>query len=142
LTEVGLEFGGNTSREGGEDSVGFSIRKLGIAEDSDELLDARHHDGLVIVTSEDVAEDVLEVREALVRLVTDDAGKTEGRELSVEGLGVLNSRRIVEREDTEDVSTFESCSRLLDELSDTIFSRDERHDHLQSESRYVSSCRQ
>lgn len=125
-----LEAGGDTAGEGGEDGIGLAVGKLGVAEDDDELLEGRVHDGLVIVTSEDVEEDGLEVGEALVSLATDDVGKAEGRELAVEGLGVVNAAGVVEREDTEDVSSLEGHSRLLDELGDTILRGNERHDHL------------
>lgn len=74
LTEGSFEFGRDTSREGREDGIRFSVRKFGVTKNRDELLDRSHHDSLVIVTGEDVAKNVFEVREALVRLVTDDAG--------------------------------------------------------------------
>lgn len=128
--DLGLEVGGETAGEGGEDGVGFAVGKLGVAEDRDELLDGALHDRLVVVTGEDVGKDLLEEGEALVRLVPDDAGEAEGGELAVEWSGVVDSAGVVEGEDAEDVSGFESDSRLLDELGDSVLGGDEGHDHL------------
>lgn len=68
--------------------------------------------------------------------VTDDIWKSESRKLAIEGSGVANLAGIVERENSEDISSFESDSRLLDELSDTVFGGDKRHDHLNKKSKH------
>lgn len=129
--EARLEAGRETSGERRENRVRLTVRQLGVPQNGDELLDGCLHDRLVVVTSEDVGEDLLEVDEALVGLVTDDGGETEGGELAVERLGVVDARGVVEGEDTEDVAGFEGDSWLLDELGDSVLRRDERHDHLQ-----------
>lgn len=134
-----LEVGRKTAGEGREDGVRFAVRKLGVAEDRDELLDGALHDRLVVVTGEDIGEDLLEEGEALVGLVPDDTGEAEGRELAVEGSRVVDAAGVVEGEDSEDVSGLEGDSRLLDELGDSVLGGDERHDHLCAKEK-VSKC--
>lgn len=130
LAERRLEASGDTSRQGREDRAGFAVRELRVAENRDELLDARLHDRLVVVAGKDVGEDLLKVRKALERLVADNVRQAELRKLTVERLGVVDATRVVERENAEDVAGSERGSRLLDQLGNTVFGSNERHDHL------------
>lgn len=64
-----------------------------------------------------------------MRLVADDARRTVGGQLTGERLRVLDSTRVVKRENTENIARREDNARLLEELGNAIFAGDERHDH-------------
>ncbi len=63
-------------------------------------------------------------------LGTDDDGKTKVGKLTSERLGVLDTARVVERENTNDVSGSESDTGSLDERDNTVLGSDKGQVHL------------
>jgi hypothetical protein len=75
-------------------------------------------------------EDIVEEREALSGLSTDNDRLAVGRELVNESLGLLDTAGVVKSQNTENVTSLEGGSGLLDELDNTILLGNERHVHL------------
>ena len=92
-----------------------------LMENGKELFQGSSHDGLVIETVENVVEDTKSVCETLVGLAARDVRVSHRGEETFEGLGMLDASRVIEGEDTENVSGLQADTRLLDKLDDTIF---------------------
>ncbi|CAF3637776.1 unnamed protein product [Fusarium graminearum] len=130
LGELSIKLLGHARVEGRELGVPLAVGKLGIAEDLDKLLQGVVHDDGVVVTQKNVVEDVVEEREALSGLGTDNDRLTVLGKLVNESLSLLNAARVIESEYTEDITSLESGTGLLDELDNTILLGKERHVHL------------
>jgi hypothetical protein len=130
LSELSVKLLWHTRVESRELGVPLAVGKLGITENLNELFEGVGHDDRVVVTQENVMEDVVEEREALSGLGTDNNRLAIGGELVDESLSLLDAAGVVKGQDTEDITSLESSSGLLDELDDTIFLSNERHVHL------------
>jgi hypothetical protein len=75
-------------------------------------------------------EDVVEEREALSGLSTDNNRLAVSGKLVDESLSLLDAAGVVKSEDTEDITSLEGGTGLLDELDNTILLGNERHVHL------------
>lgn len=130
LSELGIELLGHASMKGRELSGELAVGELGITKNLNQVLQCLLHDDLVIVTHEDVLESVIEKTELLSGLLTHDNRSTELGKLAEERLSLLDTARIIESKDTEDVTGLEGSSGLLDELNDTVLLGNQRHIHL------------
>ena len=65
--------------------------------------------------------------ETLKRLFPSDCRRTKRRREGIKWLRVLYMSRIIKREDTQNVAWFESDSRLLDKLRNTVLGCNQRH---------------
>ncbi|CEI38582.1 unnamed protein product [Fusarium venenatum] len=130
LGELSIELLRHTRVEGGELSVPLAVGKLGVAEDLDELPQGAGHDNRVVVTQKNVLEGVVEEREALSGLGTDNNRLAVRGKLVDESLSLLDAAGVIESKDTEDITSLEGGSGLLDELDNTILLGKERHVHL------------
>jgi len=83
----------------------FSVRKLGVTENLDKLLEGGGHDNLVIVTINNILENGGEECESLWRLGADDLRRAEVRKLAIERSSVLDTTRVIQSQYTEDVTS-------------------------------------
>jgi hypothetical protein len=130
LLQLSIKLCGHTRVESRCLSIPLAIWQLGIAENSDELLECVLHDDWVVETLHDALENVVKECEALGSLVAQDLGRTHLRELTKERLSRLDSGGIVERQYTKNITGLESGSGLLDEVDKTVLLSDQRHVHL------------
>ena len=130
LSELGIELLGHASMKSRELSGELAVRKFGVTENINKILQGLLHDDLVVEAHKDVLESVIEKTELLSGLLADDNRGTKLRELTEERLSLLDTARVIEGEDTEDVTGLEGSAGLLDELDDTILLGNERHVHL------------
>ena len=108
----------------------FTVRKFGVAENFNKLLQGGVHDDLVVETSQDVPQDAVKDKESLRRLGTGDLGRTNVGKLSCERLRMLDTRWVVKSENSQNITGFKSRTGLLNKLDDTILLRNQRHVHL------------
>jgi hypothetical protein len=130
LSELSIELLGHTRVESRELSVPLAVWKLGVAEDLDKLLQGVGHDDRVVVTQKNVVEGVVEEREALSGLSTDNNRLAVRGKLVNESLSLLDTAGVIESKYTENITSLEGGTRLLDELDNTILLGKERHVHL------------
>jgi len=110
--------------------VELEIRKLRGLEDLKDLLQSGLNQGLVVISVHGVVKDKAQLAVALVRLGSVDGGLTHRGELTLKGLGVLDTGRIVQAKDTNDITSIQSGTGLLDELNNTILGSDQWHVHF------------
>ena len=92
--------------------------------------ECRVHDGLVVKSIEEVIQNTSQVPETLTRSVADYPWRIDGWEEALECFRVLDTRGIVESENTKDIPWFQTNTRLLDKLKDTVLRSGQRHIHL------------
>ena len=130
LLESAVELGRHAGVESRSLGAPLAIRQLGVTEDSDEVLERALHHHLVVVTLEDVLENAHGVGEPLWWLGSKNAGCTNIGDWLEEGLSRLDLGRVIERQDTENVTSLESGAGLLDKVDKTVLLSDQRHVHL------------
>ena len=111
-------------------SVPFTVGELRVPQNLNKLLQSGVHDNLVVITHEDVLENAVKEGESLRRLVTDHLRGAKVGQLSGEWLSMRDTRRVIQSENTKDITGFEGGTGLLDELDNTIFLRNQGHVHL------------
>jgi hypothetical protein len=130
LSELGVKLLRHARMEGRELRVPLAEGQFIVSENLDQFLQCVVHDDRVVVTQENILKGVVEKGVSLSGFGTNNHGLAIGRELVNESLGLLHAARIVESEDTQNITSLEGSSRLLDKLDNTIFLGNKRHVHL------------
>lgn len=138
VSNVLLKVGRHSTRQSGKNGGGLPESELGIVE----VLGKRSKDGLrtrrqalvpdvrdsnvnkqetyssrvALISVQNRVDGIKLVLQSLVGLVTDDVGESHIRKHGLEGLSLLDSRRIVKAQNTDDRSRINSNSSLLDKL--------------------------
>ncbi|GFF28865.1 hypothetical protein IFM46972_02469 [Aspergillus udagawae] len=128
--KLSVQLLGHAGMKGRRLSVPFTVGELRVPQNLNQLLQSGVHDHLVVVTHENVLENAVKQGESLRRLATDHLRGSKVGQLSGEWLRMRDTRRVIQSEDTEDVTGFEGGTRLLDELDNTVFLRNQGHVHL------------
>ncbi|ROV86895.1 hypothetical protein VMCG_10866 [Cytospora schulzeri] len=130
LAELGVQLLRHAAVKSRELSVPLAVWQLWVPKNLDEVLECRVHDDVVVETLENVDQGAVKLGEPLRRLVTHDHWGTKLGQVAKERLGLLDTARVVEDKYTQDVSSFQCSTGLLDELDHTILLSEEGHVHL------------